>query len=275
VKGLSIAELFTLLGITATAAEINKLASLATTAAELVNVHLVTAPIQTQLDDKKPIEKFSRMTVLESDLMGVLAYCVAPLSASAVVSGTWAFITGSIANHPGIVTLKSSTSANSGMVIFGSDATTNNLISGGETYEVVFQVVTTAGTTVRLGYHDTPTVTEPTDGVWFSVIETTLAGYAKNNAGPTVTGTTYTVTTGVWYRAKIVLNADATLATFTLYTCADGVAVWTDTVNANIPTGTGRQTDTNMIATNSGTGTVLNLLHLDWFQYACSRVLVR
>lgn len=219
-----------------------------------------------------PTGKFSRMTIIENDFLGVQTGSgVLPLTTGATLLGTIAAVT-STANHPGIISFKSSTTQNSGYFYTGNNS--GPLIAGGETFELIFSVVTTTGTTIRLGFHDTQSITDPVDGVWVNIADTQLDGYAKNNAGPTVTATHYDITQGVWYRAKIVLNADATLATFTLITCADGAQVWTDTVNANIPTGAGRWTCLSGIATNSGTSAV-ELLDMDWLRYSIDRVLVR
>jgi hypothetical protein len=261
------------LGITATAAELNVLDNIPATltSTELGYVDGVTSAIQTQMDDKKPATIFSRMATIENDCWWPILAAFAPLYGAPIASGTMAAGYAS-ANQPGVVDFNSAAGANSGYYV-GSGADTL-LIAGGETFECTFAVGNTGGTTIRLGFHDASTVTEPTDGVWVSIIEDLLTGYAKNNAGPTVAATHYHITAGVAYRAKIVLNADATLATFTLATCADGIQVWTDTVNANIPTGAGRRTALRMIATNSGTSAI-QLLILDWYRYNIYRVLVR
>jgi hypothetical protein len=264
----TVAELNITDGVTATAAELNALDGITSTVTELNYTDGVTSLIQTQLDDKEPVGIASRFTVIECDCPMTNVF---PLSGTGVASGTLSMDT-AVVNHPGILLFVSSTTTNSGYWVGGS--ATALLIGGGEMFECVFNVIATTDTTVRLGWTDSAVVTEPVDGVWISIIGTQLDGYAKNNTGPTITATHYHITDGVWYRCKIVLNADATLATFTLYTCANGVSVWSDTVNDDIPTGAGRQTTQKMIATNSGT-TAISLLDLDWWRYSCSRALVR
>lgn len=201
-----------------------------------------------------------------------------PLGVIAIATGTLAILTGaSTANHPGIVTFLSSTSPNSGYAILTPANYNNLLLAGGEVFECIFEVDTTTNTTVRLGYSDSATATAPVDGVFLQIVGTTVTGVARSNNGETLTADTPAITQGVWYRMKMVLNADATLATFTLFTCADGAPVaWVqNTVATNIPTGAGRHTGPNMLAFTSDTAAAKNLVSLDYARYDFNRVLVR
>lgn len=270
----TVAELNIMDTVTATAAELNALDGITATVTELNYTDGVVSAIQTQLDDKALLGRFSRFAVIESDCLNI-GNSFAPLTGGGVASGTQ--IAGvATANHPGVVIWKSSATANSGWTVATASTYVQTLLGGGETYEVIFKVETTTNTTVRLGYHDTNLVTAPVDGVYLQIVGTTLTGVAMSNSSKTDTADTVTITQGVWYRAKLVLNADAALATFTLFTCADGQPVeWTqNTVASNIPTGAGRFCVPDMIATNSGT-TAVNLLSLDWYRYSIDRVLVR
>lgn len=223
-----------------------------------------------------PTGKFSRMTVIESDcLNGISSFL--PLAGIGVGTTVGTLVSGTVtANHPGVVIFKSSVAANSGYIVAALSSFSQMLLAGGEAYEVVFTVETTTNTTARLGYHDAGSITAPVDGVYLQIVEATLTGVAMSNGSETDTPDTVTLTQGVLYRAKIVLNANASLATFTLFTCADGLPVtWTrNTVASNIPTGGGRYCSPDMIATNAGT-TAVNLISLDWFRYSIDRVLVR
>jgi hypothetical protein len=196
---------------------------------------------------------------------------IAPWFAAAAVSGTSTAVTGT-ANHPGIVTLTSSTSANSGYAY--ALGTSSFLLAGTEVTEFIFQVVTTANTTARLGFQDSNSSTAPTDGAWVNIAATTLDGRTASNTTGSTTGTNYTITASVWYRAKVVVNSDATQVDFYLYTCADGVQVWTNNLTTNIPTAAGRETGQSAMATNSGT-TALELVDLDFMDVYMTRTLTR
>jgi hypothetical protein len=196
---------------------------------------------------------------------------IAPWFAAATVSGTSTAVTGT-ANHPGIVTLTSSTSGNSGYAY--ALGTSSFLLAGTEVTEFIFQVVTTANTTARLGFQDSNSSTAPTDGAWVNIAATTLDGRTASNTTGSTTGTNYTITASVWYRAKVVVNSDATQVDFYLYTCADGVQVWTNNLTTNIPTAAGRETGQSAMATNSGT-TALELVDLDFMDVYMTRTLTR
>jgi len=196
---------------------------------------------------------------------------IAPWFAAATVSGTSTAVTGT-ANHPGIVTLTSSTSANSGYAY--ALGTSSFLLAGTEVTEFIFQVVTTANTTARLGFQDSNSSTAPTDGAWVNIAATTLDGRTASNTTSSTTGTNYTITASVWYRAKVVVNSDATQMDFYLYTCADGVQVWTNNLTTNIPTAAGRETGQSAVATNSGT-TALELVDMDFMDVYMTRTLTR
>lgn len=219
------------------------------------------------------IKGFARSPSIEIEFLQPAYY---PLAGSAIASGTAGNLSAtSTANHVGIVTFGSSASANSGYSVANIWTPASYLIAGGEAFECIFEVDTTINTTVRLGYSDSATATAPVDGVWINIAGTQLDGYAKNNSGPTITATHYDITDGVWYRAKLIVNADASKVTFTLVTCADGVQVWTDTVNANIPTGAGRHTVLNMMAFTTDAAVAKSLISLDYARYDFNRVLVR
>jgi hypothetical protein len=231
--------------------------------------------IQALVDDKATIGKWAKSPSIEIEFLNTL---YAPLSGFAIASGTANMVSlASTANHPGILTISSSTSPNSGYVVGASNNLNHYLIAGGEVFEVIFEVDTTTNTTVRLGFSDNALPTASVDGVNLQIVGTTVTGVARSNNSETDTADTVTITQGVWYRAKLVLNANATLATFTLFTCADGLPVtWVrNTIATNIPTGAGRHTVPMMQAITSDTAAAKSLCSLDYARYDFNRVLVR
>jgi hypothetical protein len=206
-----------------------------------------------------------------NDCMKATANAFTPLLGAAVLVGTLITQTGD-ANHPGVIDFHHIVTANSGYQISGDIA--SMLIAGYEEFEICFKLVTSTGAIIRMGYGDSLLAAEHTDGVWIDIAGTTLSGKCKNNAGPTTTGTTYTLSTGTWYRALLAVNAAATLVTFTLYNAA-GTSLWTNTVNANIPTAAGRELGPIILAVMSGT-TAYDCLNIDWYRYGIpTRTLVR
>ena len=207
-----------------------------------------------------------------TDFMTANANANAPLIGAAVASGTSNGIAGS-SSGPGVVDLKSSTSANSGYQF--STSLTALLLAGGETFELIFSLTAPTNTTVRLGFHDTITSAAPVDGVYAEIIGTTMTGKARSNSVETATAGTFALVAGTKYRLRIALNAAGTQATFTLYDMT-GAAVWStnNTVSANIPTGAGRNCGIVLIATNSGT-VATSLDNLDWLWVRIIRTLGR
>ena len=235
-------------------------------------VDIGAVSVQTQLDDKQSLRKFSRFAAVDNDCLGATSlYGLTPLTGAAINSGTLnagIFLT----NHPGVFQLRSSTTPNSGYYIVGDPY---GLICGGETFEVIFMVGTTAGTTIRMGWHNAYSVAAPVDGIYIKIAETTLTAVCMKNTSETDALDTVAITQGVWYRARIVVNADASLVTFTLVTCADGVPVaWVRNTIAGAGIPTWRNFGASMIATNSGSS-IAYLLNLDRFTYDNSLVLVR
>jgi len=189
---------------------------------------------------------------------------IEPWVNAAIASGTFAGAAGT-AKHPGVVTLLSSTSANSGhRVNLYAEAF---LLGGGEKTTGIFKVVTCAGTTVRFGFHDTTSEADVNDGVYIEIAETTLTGKTANAGTRSTTATNYTITENTWYRFVIEVNSDATLITYSIYADDSGTALWIDTLATNIPTGANRYCGQGIVATNSGT-TALSLVSLDYMDIA-------
>lgn len=175
------------------------------------------------------------------------------------------------ANHPGIVRLLSAIAADSGYRFTFS--TSALLLAGGETSEFIFRPQTIAGTTLRMGFHDTITAAAPVDGAWLDIVDDVLSGKTRDNSTESVTSTTYTLITDTWYRAKAVVNSNASRVDFYLYSEA-GDLLWTDFLTTNIPAGIGRGTGHGVVASNSGISAV-TLVDLDYMNLYIDRVLVR
>jgi hypothetical protein len=180
-----------------------------------------------------------------------------------IASGTQAKIAGE-QNHPGILRTSSSTTTNSGGYCV-SDVTAYR-ITGGEVFELIFQhrVAAGASTTLRFGFLDGLTSADMVDGCYFECPSGSLAlvGKTASNSTRSTTSTIYTLTVDTWYRAKVIINSDATSVTFYLYDDA-GSLLGSQSLSANIPTASGRETGAGFVATNVGTTAVL-LAYFDW-----------
>ncbi len=205
-------------------------------------------------------------------IVGSSSNAIAPFTGTAISSGTLGNAdTGLVTvNHPGVSKFSSSTSANSGYVIFGSPA--QLLLGGGEEIEVIFNLSLLTDSTFRFGFNDIVSASDAVDGVYLEIPSTGVAvGKTSNNSTRSTTATGYTLSINTWYRLKITLNSDATLATYTIYNDAETV-LWSDTLATNIPTA--RETGVAIIAFNAGT-TANALCHFDFLGVAINRALIR
>ena len=195
--------------------------------------------------------------------------------AAQLASGTLA-AGNATANHPGIVTITSSTSANSGYRIFVS--ANSFLLAGTESTDSIFRPQTLAGTTIRFGLHDSTSSGSPVDGAYILMeqvggVDGVIVGKTSDNSVRSTTGTSYTLVTNTWYRLRVTVNANATRVDYFLYSEA-GALLWTDNLTTNIPTGAGRYCGHGVIATNSGTSAV-DLADVDYLDLTLTRALVR
>jgi hypothetical protein len=173
-------------------------------------------------------------------------------SGAAINGGTITSVAGEV-KHQGCVTVSSSTTQNSGYRYIASYS--GIVVGGQDDSTVVYKTPANQATiTVRICYHDTTGSSAPTDGVYFEILEGVVTGNCANNTAMTATASNYTLSNNTWYRFKAELNADASVATFTVYADDTETVLWTDTVNANIPTT--RQTGHGFVATSSGTSAI-------------------
>jgi hypothetical protein len=163
----------------------------------------------------------------------------------ALSSGTSATYTTLFPYRRGMVYIRDSTTANGGY-LFRTDATIM-YFQGGERYEISICLPNTANranTTFIMGFSDATTAAEPTDGCYFRAVNRQLQGRCKNNAGPTLTASNFTMIQNRCYRLTINLNSAASSAAFAVYNITNmalpGVSVWTGSVAGNIPTTTSR-----------------------------------
>jgi hypothetical protein len=197
------------------------------------------------------------------------------LTNGAIASGTNSTAPASgvtTANHPGVVLLRSSTTANSGYQYNSKlDAF---LLGAGLNLEAVFWTPASfTNTTVRIGFLDTNSSTDATDGVYLELPGSGAAVCkAASNGTRTTSPTVATLSASTWYHLVIQIVGPAS-ATCTLYSDA-GASLGSQTVTTNIPTATGRETGFGAVATNSGT-TATDLVALDYLGYYYTAALQR
>ena len=196
-------------------------------------------------------------------------------NATALASGTVNTYRAAVANHPGILMIRShATNANSGGVLYTAVNATAFLLAGYEVTELVFKTEYTSNLLMRFGFQDSGTTSAPTDGAYIDVSGTTLQGICVAATSATATGSTYTISASTWYRAKIVVNSNATRVDFYLYSAA-GAELWTNNVTATIPTAAGQETGHGVVAYNTNPGSQREILDVDYLGYYYNVALTR
>lgn len=195
-------------------------------------------------------------------------------ASSLISSGTIAAGPNADANHPGVVQLSSSATANSG-VLFTTTQTILRL-GGGEQFDAVFRTPAAfTNVTYRLGFHDTATSADAVDGAYFELVGSgVIVAKTSNNSTRTTSATVATLIASTWYHARVSLNANATLATFEIWDDS-GTLAGSTSIGTNIPTAAGRETGAGFIATFGGVAATV-LAQLDYLSFSIQqRSLVR
>lgn len=200
------------------------------------------------------IKRFWKNLVSEDFL---LSTNTAPWKVSAISSGTTS--SSATSKHPGIVSLLSSTTANSGNLTQTSKYTI--VLGGGEKSTMIFKTAPAQATvTRRIGFHNTSDVTTPSDGVYCKADAGVLTGQNVASSVISTTPTNYNLAANTWYRLVIEINLNATSVTFTLYADDSDTVLWTDLLTTNIPTALLGHGD---VATSSGLSAI-NIGSLDY-----------
>jgi hypothetical protein len=181
-----------------------------------------------------------------------------PWTGNAAATGT--FTVGNTADLPGrfgVGLARSSTSANSG---YGFITNTIFVVTGGEYTSLLGQVHTPAATTsIRFGFMDASSaLVTVANGVYFEFTNNSVTGYISRLGVRTGSGTSFTLTYGVFYHFVIVIEPDGSGVTFAIYS-DNGAYLWDSFVVATLPSG---QLYNGFRSSSSGT-TVIDLISLD------------
>ena len=200
---------------------------------------------------------------------------LAPWIETVITSGTLTSVAGN-ADHPGVHRIASGAAAGSGAYVLTRSI--SMLLAGLESFDAWVNLPTVAAVLVRLGFLDTATAADATDGVYLEIAQ--VGGVNGTTVGKTAaagvrstSATSYVLSAGTWYRLTCELDATAALATFTIRDAA-GATLWTDTLAANIPTVAGQECGCGIVATTTG-GAAISLADVDRIRLQIRRTLVR
>jgi hypothetical protein len=146
-----------------------------------------------------------------------------------------------LVNHPGVVSINSGATANSGGQIAWGNPLNGILIKGGERFDCIFSAASLTNTLSRIGFHDGNSATDVVDGVYFDVGLNTgaITARTRSNSFPATSVNLMTITANTWYYLKIQINNNATSATFFIYDMLGAVLAQT-TITDNFPITAGR-----------------------------------
>lgn len=216
-----------------------------------------------------PYDSFKNSLLLASDLPGGGAGAGAfPYQLSALTGGTIAIT--SYRNHPGVIQVSSAAGANSGYVIWAAQQT-GILLSGKEHFELIFNPSSFTNVFHRFGFLDILTAIAVVDGVYFEYNGSgVVTGKAANNSSYVTTSSSFTLSTGTWYRATIDINDDASIVAFRIYDMLGNI-LWGDYIITGIPTTAGRETGIASIIYNT-VGGVAQMVELDFILAGITRL---
>ena len=200
-----------------------------------------------------------------------------PWYGTATGTGTVA-LTAADSDHPGIINLSTSTTANSGYALL----TDTNVfrLAGREQTTIIFRPSLKAANATRIfmGFIDSNAAsTAIVDGVYINVtgnitVGLRLEGIAQNNSIQVRTASSYTLAGNTWYRVNITI-VNTTFVQYELYNNTG--LLWTDNTTSGVPLATGRETGHGISAGVIGSAVASGLVEVDYMNAKIERVLNR
>jgi hypothetical protein len=155
---------------------------------------------------------------------------------------------------PGGVFLRSSATANSGYRYQTTSLAGQTFGGVGRKFRGHFRWRTSfTGRTVRIGFHDTTTVTDAVDGAYFEIWNDVCIAGTASNSTRTTAGTTATLALDTLYTFDIDVNAAANEARFRVYAGTSSTPVLDQTITTNIPASSARVFGAGIVATEAST----------------------
>jgi hypothetical protein len=172
---------------------------------------------------------------------------------SAVSSGTASTAIPTAAMDGGFdfgVFLRSSTTANGGYRWQTTQQVGGRFGVHTRKFKCAFTPLTShTGRTIRLGFHDSVSVADATDGVYFQIIDGVVSAKTSSNNTRTTNATTVTLTLSSRYTFEIDVNAAGTEARYRVWENDNETPILDVTNTTNIPTGTARTVGAGIVAT--------------------------
>ena len=223
--------------------------------------------------DQNFIYNFYRSAFLFNDFLSTGT--LQPFVGTAVASGTISNIAPTSHNNVGTIRLitASTATANSGYRIHTDIGAV--VIGGDEYFLGTAKFESFTDTVTRFGLHDSSSTTDAVDGAYFEIVGSTATAKTASNSTRTSNATTATLSTGVWYTFKILVNSDATSVNFQIQNNSTSDTVLNVNNTENIPTGSARAMGVNLISYRTTAASSVGLVTLDSILFANVGVLDR
>lgn len=248
-----------------------------TAAAPTSNNHLTTKDyVDTAISSKADTLSRTSALVVETDFYNTTSPFAQGLTGAAISAGAIGQAS-SLADHPGIIGIKDSTTSGGGYRVLTATNAFN--IAGGEKSVCTFKT-SYKETTFKsyIGFHTATSVVAPTDGIYLELTgdgtSVTVEGKTSSNSARSATATNYSMSVNDWASGVITVNSDATSVLFELYSDNDTL-LWSDTLTTNIPKPSNRYVGAGVTAGNSSTAAATYILYVDYFRAEINRTLAR
>ena len=233
--------------------------------------------LQTSLDAKQPTGDYATNTALSSGL-ATKQDLIAPLmpydywyeTRFQNTNGTQAHIAGSAISggtssaavpilasntlYPYGVFLRSATSVNGGFKYNTSYINTDFFGGVAKKFQTAIMWKTSfTGRTVRVGFHDSGTNADATDGAYFEILDNVVNCKTSTNSVRTTVTMVTTLSIDEIYLFDIESNTAGTLITYKLINANTNVVIETATISTNIPTSSTRGFGVSLVATEATT----------------------
>ena len=233
--------------------------------------------LQTSLDAKQPTGDYATNTALSSGLatkqdliVPLMPYdywyetrfqntngTQAHIAGSAISSGTSSSTVPILASntlYPYGVFLRSATSVNGGFKYNTSLINTDFFGGVAKKFQTAIMWKTSfTGRTVRVGFHDSGTNADATDGAYFEILGNVVNCKTSTNAVRTTVTMVTTLSLDEIYLFDIESNTAGTLITYKLINANTNVVIETATITTNIPTSSTRGFGVSLVATEATT----------------------
>ena len=181
----------------------------------------------------------------------------AHIAGSAISGGTSSSTVPILASntlYPYGIFLRSATSANGGFKYNTSLINTDFFGGVAKKFQTAIMWKTSfTGRTVRVGFHDSGTNADATDGAYFEILDNVVNCKTSTNAVRTTVTMSTTLSIDEIYLFDIESNTAGTLITYKLINANTNVVIETATIATNIPTLSTRGFGVSLVATEATT----------------------